>query len=231
MSLTKFIRDIQSRFEAIPAPAAIFYDAIPAKILRKPERKIANEIIEKIKSGTVVDLGSGTGFLSIEIARRATGLQVYGIDLSRQMVKIAKRHAQGVENAQFEFGDAAALSFEDGSIDFIVSTGSLHHWNRADKVFDECYRVLKKDGEGWIYDPCRDALNENVEQAKKDYGFLVYLILTKVTELHGFSRQEYDSKVKPILDRTAFKGNYQMKLTDIWMKTILKKKGQYNEKK
>jgi ubiquinone/menaquinone biosynthesis C-methylase UbiE len=225
MSLTKFIRDVQSRFEAIPAPAAILYDAIPAKILKKPERKIVDDIIEKIKSGTIVDLGSGTGYLSIEIAKRAPELQVYGIDLSRQMVKIARRHAQDVENVQFEFGDAAALPFEDDSIDFIVSTGSLHHWNKPAKVFDECYRVLKKDREGWIYDPCRDALKEKIEQTKKEYGFWVYQILTKVTELHGFSRQEYESKIKVILDQTAFKGNYQMELTDIWMKITLKKRG------
>jgi ubiquinone/menaquinone biosynthesis C-methylase UbiE len=225
MSLTKFIRDVQSRFEAIPAPAAILYDAIPAKILKKPERKIADDIVEKIKSGAIVDLGSGTGYLSIEIAKKAPRLQVYGIDLSRQMVKIARRHAQDVENVQFEFGDAAALPFEDDSIDFIVSTGSLHHWNKPAKVFDECYRVLKKDREGWIYDPCRDALKEKIEQTKKEYGFWVYQILTKVTELHGFSRQEYESKIKAILDQTAFKGNYQMELTDIWMKITLKKRG------
>ena len=226
MSLTRFIRDVQSRFEAIPAPAAIFYDAIPAKILKKPERKIVDAIVERIKSGTIVDLGSGTGYLSIEIAKRAPGLQVHGIDLSRQMVKIARRHARGVKNVQFELGNAAALPFEDDSIDFIVSTGSLHHWNRPDKVFGECYRVLKKDREGWIYDPCRDALKEGVEQAKKEYGFWVYRILTKVTELHGFSKQEYESKIKAILDQTTFKGNYQMELTDIWMKIILKKEGQ-----
>jgi ubiquinone/menaquinone biosynthesis C-methylase UbiE len=225
MSLTRFIRNVQSRFEAIPAPAAIFYDAIPARILKKPEGKIADGIVEKMRSGTVVDLGSGTGYLAIEIAKRAPGLQVCGIDLSRQMVKIARRHAQGVENVRFEFGNAAALAFEDDSIDFIVSTGSLHHWNKPVKVFDECYRVLKKDGQGWIYDPCRDALNENVEQAKKEYGFWIYRILTKVTELHGFSRQEYESKIKVILDQTAFKGNYQMALTDIWMKIMLKKRG------
>jgi len=230
MSLTKFIRDVQSRFEAIPAPAAIFYDAIPARILKKPEGKIADDIVGKIRSGTVVDLGSGTGYLSVEIAKKAPGLKVYGIDLSRQMVKIARRHAQGVENVRFEFGNAAALPFEDDSIDFIVSTGSLHHWNKPVKVFDECYRVLKKDGEGWIYDPCRDALKENIEQAKKEYGFWVYKILTKVTELHGFSRQEYESKIKAILDQTAFKDNYQMELTDIWMKITLKKGGNTTKK-
>ena len=224
MSLTRFIRNVQSRFEAIPAPAAIFYDAIPARILKKPEGKIADDIVEKIRSGTIVDLGSGTGYLAIKIAKKAPGLQVYGIDLSRQMVKIARRHAQGVENVRFEFGNAAALPFEDDSIDFIVSTGSLHHWNKPVKVFDECYRVLKKDGEGWIYDPCRDALKERVEQAKKEYGFWIYRILTKVTELHGFSRQEYKSKIKVILDQTAFETKYQMELTDIWMKITLKKR-------
>jgi len=225
MSLTRFIRNVQSRFEAIPAPAAIFYDAIPARILKKPEGKIADDIVEKIRSGTIVDLGSGTGYLAIKIAKKSPGLQVYGIDLSRQMVKIARRHAQGVENVRFEFGNAAALAFEDDSIDFIVSTGSLHHWNKPVKVFDECYRVLKKDGEGWIYDPCRDALKERVEQAKKEYGFWIYRILTKVTELHGFSRQEYESKIKAILDQTAFESKYQMELTDIWMKIMLKKRG------
>jgi ubiquinone/menaquinone biosynthesis C-methylase UbiE len=225
MSLTRFIRNVQSRFEAIPAPAAIFYDAIPARILKKPEGKIADDIVEKIRSGTIVDLGSGTGYLAIKIAKKSPGLQVYGIDLSRQMVKIARRHAQGVENVRFEFGNAAALAFEDDSIDFIVSTGSLHHWNKPVKVFDECYRVLKKDGEGWIYDPCRDALKERVEQAKKEYGFWIYRILTKVTELHGFSKQEYESKIKAILDQTAFESKYQMELTDIWMKIMLKKRG------
>ncbi|MBW2045672.1 MAG: class I SAM-dependent methyltransferase [Deltaproteobacteria bacterium] len=33
---------------------------------------------------------------------------------------------------------------EDNSVDFIISTGSLHHWKRPLRVFDECFRVLKK---------------------------------------------------------------------------------------
>jgi len=97
MSLTKFTRDVQKIYEAIPTPGAIIYNATAAKILRKPERKIVNDIVKKMGSGTILDLGSGTGYLSIEIAKRAPGLQVYGIDLSRQMVKIAGRHAKGVE--------------------------------------------------------------------------------------------------------------------------------------
>jgi len=124
MSLTKFIRDIQKKHEAIPSPGAIVYNVTAAKVLRKPETKIANGVIEKMGGGTIPDLGSGTGYLSIEIAKRAPAIQVYGIDLSRQMIRIARRHARGVENAQFQFGNAADLPFEDNSIDFVISTGS-----------------------------------------------------------------------------------------------------------
>lgn len=223
MSLTKFIRDAQSKFEAIPAPCAIFYDAIVMKILRKPEERIINDIVEKIRSGVILDLGSGTGYLSIGIAKRVPSLQVYGIDLSRQMVNIARRHAKGIENAQFVFGNAAVLPFEGDSIDFIVSTGSLHHWKRPVKVFDECYRVLRNGKEAWIYDPCPDALKDDIDKAKKEYGILGHRFLIKITQLHGFSKEEYENKIKGILDQTTFKDSYQMELTDIWMKLTLKK--------
>ena len=223
MALTKFIKDIQKRYEAIPAPGAIFYNATAAKILRKPETKIANDIVEMMRSGTILDLGSGTGYLSIEIAKKALGLHVYGIDLSRQMIKIARRHARGVENAQFEFGNAVDLPFEDNSIDFIVSTGSLHHWRAPAKVFDECYRVLKIGKEAWIYDGCPDALEDQADRIRKEYGFLVRRIASKVAELHGFAREEYESEIKDILDQTEFKDSYQMELADVWMKITLKK--------
>jgi ubiquinone/menaquinone biosynthesis C-methylase UbiE len=143
------------------------------------------------------------------------------------MVKIARRHAKGLKNAQFIFGNVADLPFDDGSIDFIVSTASLHHWKRPAKVFDECYRVLKNGRKAWIYDPCPDALKDKVDKAKEEYGRFGYLFLIKITQLHGFNKEEYESKIKDILGQTPFKDSYQMELTDIWMKTILKKVDDY----
>ena len=174
-------------------------------------------------SGTILDLGSGTGYLSIEIAKRAPSLQVYGIDLSRQMIKIARRHARGVENAQFKLGNAADLPFADNSIDLVISTGSLHHWKTPAKVFDECYRVLRIGNEAWIYDGCPDALKDQTGRIRREYGFWVYRIGTRIAELHGFAREEYESEIKDMLDQTEFKDSYQMELADIWMKITLKK--------
>jgi ubiquinone/menaquinone biosynthesis C-methylase UbiE len=227
MSLTRFIKDLLRKPESIPTPGAIFYNATVAKVLRKPETKIANDIVAKMGKGTVLDLGSGTGYLSIEIARKAPGLRVYGIDLSRRMVKIARRHAKGVDNAQFVFGNAAKLPFRDNSIDRVVSTGASHHWKMPRLVFEECYRVLKTGKEAWIYDGCPDVFSNPVNRRKlnKEYGFLIGRLGYRVSTLHGFSREEYQTVIKDMLEQTAFKGNYQMALTDIWMKITLRKPG------
>jgi len=222
MFLIKFMRGIFP--EAIPLPGAIIYNAIPAKILKEPEGQLAQNVIERIESGILVDLGSGTGYLAIEIAKRAPKLKVYGIDLSKAMVKIARKHAQTTKNVQFEVCNAAELPFEDGSIDFIVSTGSLHHWRKPTKVFKECYRVLKSGKEAWIYDGCSDIAEEAVGKVVKKYGFLRYWVLTKLVKLHGFTRGEYRGKVKNILEQTKFKDSYKMEQTYIWMKIAVRKR-------
>jgi ubiquinone/menaquinone biosynthesis C-methylase UbiE len=225
MSLTRFIKDLLRKPESIPTPGAIFYNATVAKVLRKPETKIANDIVSKMARGTVLDLGSGTGYLSIEIARKTPALQVCGIDLSRRMVKIARGHAKGVDNAQFVYGNAAKLPFKDRSIDLVVSTGALHHWRAPRLVFDECYRVLKTGAEVWIYDGCPEVFQNKAARRKvyEEYGFLIGRLGPRVSALHGFTLEEYQTVVKETLEQTAFKGNYQMALTDIWMKMTLKK--------
>ena len=226
MSLTRFIKDLLRKPESIPTPGAIFYNATVAKVLRKPETKIANDIVAKMGKGTILDLGSGPGHLSIEIARRSPGLQVYGIDLSRQMVKIARRHAKGVDNARFVFGNAAKLPFKDNSIDLVISTGASHHWKTPRLVFDECYRVLKTGKEAWIYDGCPEVFHNPADRRKlnEEYGFFVGRLGPRVSTLHGFTREEYQTVIKDVLEQTAFKDNYQMALTDIWMKITLKKR-------
>jgi ubiquinone/menaquinone biosynthesis C-methylase UbiE len=226
MSLTRFIKDLLRKPEAIPTPGAIFYNATVAIVLRKPETKIANDIVAKMGKGTILDLGSGPGHLSIEIARRSPGLQVYGIDLSRQMGKIARRHAKGVDNVRFVFGNAAKLPFKDNSIDLVISTGASHHWKAPRLVFDECYRVLKTGKEAWIYDGCPEVFHNPADRRKlnKEYGFFVGRLGPRVSTLHGFTREEYQTVIKDILEQTAFKDNYQMALTDIWMKITLKKR-------
>jgi len=93
-------------------------------------------------------------------------------------------------------------------------------------VFDECYRVLKAGKEAWIYDGCPEVFSNRADRRKvnEEYGFLVYRLGHRTSMLHGFTGEEYQTVIKGILEQTAFKGSYQMTLTDIWMKITLKKR-------
>ncbi|MFX0026825.1 MAG: class I SAM-dependent methyltransferase [Candidatus Hermodarchaeota archaeon] len=193
------------------------------KILSKAELEIAQNVVHRIKEGILIDIGSGTGYLSIEIGKRAPQLNIYGIDLSRKMVEIASGQAKPFKNVKFKLANAAELPFENDLIDFIISTGSFHHWKHPIKIFNEVYRVLKANGEAWIYDGCSNPPHDEVIKLKRKYGGFKYPILTQIQKLHGFNWGEYNTKIKNLLEHTKFKKNFQMVLVDGWMKIILKK--------
>jgi len=93
-------------------------------------------------------------------------------------------------------------------------------------VFDECYRVLKTGKEAWIYDGCPEVFDIRADRRKlnEKYGFLVGRFGHRVSTLHGFTMEEYQTEIKGMLEQKLFKGNYQMALTEIWMKITLKKR-------
>lgn len=111
--------------------------------------------------GEAADLGCGTGSLVLELARRAPGLRVTGIDLSDQLLEAGRRAAQHsglAGQVDFRLGSVEALPFPNQSLDLAVSTLSLHHWAEPLKVLNEIERVLKPGGAFFIFDLRRDML-------------------------------------------------------------------------
>ncbi|MHA2185597.1 MAG: class I SAM-dependent methyltransferase [Promethearchaeota archaeon] len=223
MVIAKFIKDMQVRLESIPSVGAVLYNAFVKRILSKSELEIAQSIVQRINKGVLIDVGSGTGFLSIEIAKKTPKLMIYGIDLSEKMVEIASGNGREFENVYFKVANAIQLPFKDNLIDFIVSTGSFHHWKQPLKVFNEIYRVLKGNSEAWIYDGCSNPPDEEVFKLKRKYGPFQYRILSRIQKLHGFDWEIYNTKIEKLLKRTKFRNNFQMILADGWMKLELKK--------
>lgn len=110
--------------------------------------------------GRVLDVGTGPGFVAMEVARllQGTGCQVVGMDLSRAMLTIAAENAakEGLNGTlTWREGDAKAMPFDDGEFDLIVCNDSLHHWEDPLPVFDEIARVLKGDGKCVVHDSKR----------------------------------------------------------------------------
>jgi ubiquinone/menaquinone biosynthesis C-methylase UbiE len=110
--------------------------------------------------GKVLDMGTGPGFVAIELARLldGTGCQVVGMDLSDAMLALAAENGTkaGLDGIlSWRVGDARAMSFDDDEFDFVISNDSLHHWDDPLLVFDEIARVVKADGQCIVHDSKR----------------------------------------------------------------------------
>ncbi len=145
------------------------YDVVMVRLTRRLyQRVIADIAALQLVEGKVLDAGTGPGTLVRELARSVPGLQVYGIALSEDMIRLARAHAsreQMEERVQFESGDVAHLPYPDQSFDVVVSTISMHHWSELEQPLRELYRVLRPGGRVWIYD-FRFVKAQTVEKAQ-----------------------------------------------------------------
>jgi len=106
--------------------------------------------------GHVLEVGCGTGRLSILLAR-SHALSVTGLDLDPAMIERALRNADHPHDgdgrrSSFLVGDVASLAFPDGSFDLVVSTLSMHHWADPRAGLAEIGRVLRPGGRALVWD-------------------------------------------------------------------------------
>jgi arsenite methyltransferase len=95
---------------------------------------------------TIVDVGAGTGFLSLELAQRCGPTStVYAVDpWASALARLRRKIAQiGLTNVHVLEQDAAALELPAGSVDLVVSNLGLNNFENAGAVLRTCFRVLK----------------------------------------------------------------------------------------
>ena len=115
-------------------------------------------IIERLGSGTVLDVGCGQGFESARFL--APGRRVVGVDYSAEAVEEAKRNygADGLVTAQM---NALALGFAEGSFDWACSSHLIEHFDEPEGHVSELARVLGDDGTAFFLTPNEPADFEN----------------------------------------------------------------------
>ncbi|MCC7165644.1 MAG: methyltransferase domain-containing protein [Anaerolineae bacterium] len=133
-----------------------FYDPLLRWGMR--EETFKNRLIEeaRITPGyRVLDLGCGTGTLTILVKQRQPAAEVIGFDGDPQVLEIARaKAAQQNVNITLDQGMAYQLPYPNESFDRVISSLVLHHLTTTDRqrALREVFRVLRQGGEFWIVD-------------------------------------------------------------------------------
>jgi SAM-dependent methyltransferase len=98
------------------------------------------------EKGRILDVGSGTGSLAFAIAERKPGVQVMGIDPSREYVAYATSKSPVGDRASFQVGDAQQLNFPDASFDAALSLLVFNFIPDPKRALLELRRVVKPGG-------------------------------------------------------------------------------------
>jgi arsenite methyltransferase len=94
----------------------------------------------------VLDVGCGAGFPTLELAQRlGPTCGVVGLDPWEAALERARFKARvcGVRNVEFQLGGAAAMPFESGQFDLVVSNLGLNNFDDPPAALRECRRVMK----------------------------------------------------------------------------------------
>lgn len=123
--------------------AEAFRDSIPELVLDRALMGAFAELVRAAEPGAVADVGCGPGHVTAHL--RGLGLEAFGVDLSPQMLAIARREHPGLK---FVEGSMSALEIEDGTLGGVLSRYSIIHAppDSLPEVFAEFHRVLAPGG-------------------------------------------------------------------------------------
>jgi ubiquinone/menaquinone biosynthesis C-methylase UbiE len=103
-----------------------------------------------ISEGKILDIGTGTGRIPINIAKLCPKFKIVAVDLSESMLAVAKENSEDEkvsDKIKFEFADAKSLPFPDNHFDLVISHVAMHHIPDPVSVLSEANRVLRGGGD------------------------------------------------------------------------------------
>lgn len=130
------------------------YDPLLKWVMR--EETFKRKLIQRANiqpNMNVLDLGCGTGTLTLMLKRAHPNTNVTGMDGDPDVLKIARDKSRGTD-IQWDQGFASSLPYPDSTFDRVVTSLVIHHLVTDDKrrAFKEIFRVLKPRGELYVLD-------------------------------------------------------------------------------
>lgn len=117
--------------------------------MERGHRPVGEQAIQRMKiteQARVLDVGCGSGWAARLMAQQATQGSVVGIDVSDEMIRLAREQSAGYSNLEFRVASAEQLPFEDAEFTHAFSMESLYYYADIETALREIRRVLAGGG-------------------------------------------------------------------------------------
>jgi ubiquinone/menaquinone biosynthesis C-methylase UbiE len=150
------------------------------------------ESAEAPRAISILDVGTGTAQIPIEIAGRRKDLRITGVDLATNMLQLAQRTIirEGfVDRIKLDQVDAKGLPYSPATFDAVISNSIIHHIPEPRAAFCEMVRVLKPGGRLFVRDLLRPP----------DLESLMRIVATYAADANPHQRQMFDDSLHAAL--------------------------------
>ncbi|MFI5106961.1 MAG: class I SAM-dependent methyltransferase, partial [Terriglobales bacterium] len=110
-------------------------------------------VLEKMRlasTDNVLDVGCGAGWLSRRIAAMVPEGRVVGMDISDEMIRVARRTSLEHDNLLYVAGEAREIPWEANFFTHAISVESAYYWPDPAAGLKEIFRVLRSGGQAWV---------------------------------------------------------------------------------
>lgn len=161
----------------------------------------------KLRAGmTILDVGAGTGFLSIELAQRCgSGAVVIAVDpWDAAMTRLARKLVhRGIDNVRTVVQDVSAIDLPDSSVDLIVSNLGINNFTCPEAALRACFRVAKPGASLYLTTNLVGHMQEFYQEYRSVLVQLGFTDRVAALDAHIGQRATADS-VKSLLEHQGF---------------------------
>lgn len=143
---------------------AKIYDYIYGGYVRKTVRSAA-EVMAFRGEEQILDIGCGTGELGKALVQKTPNLKIVGVDISSDMLAVAKAKLAEFSNITFREGDFLNVSLPENFFDVAFSLSNFHYFSKPEVVLKKTNAHLKKGGTLVIIDWNRKTLKGKIYNA------------------------------------------------------------------
>jgi ubiquinone/menaquinone biosynthesis C-methylase UbiE len=152
--------------------------------------------------GRVLDVGTGTALIPIELCSRAPEASVDAIDLAAHMLELAKRNVTraGLDGrVRPALQDAKKAGWPEGAFDTVMSNSIVHHIPDPRDVLAEMWRLTRAGGTLFVRDLARPGDDRRVRELVATYAAVPERLPADLRAMHERQRDLFEASLRAAL--------------------------------